>query len=157
MPRMLRLPRSFESMYERMTRYVDATGDCWEWIGGRAHGYGMMRFKGQRGLAHRLIYESLVGPIPDGLTLDHLCRVRHCVNPDHLEVVTMGENIRRGVGAPARNARKTHCKWGHPFSDENTYNHEGRRQCRVCGQRRRREWNERQEQANATVQTQTTQ
>jgi hypothetical protein len=87
--------------------------------------------------AHRLFYEQLVGPIPDGLQLDHLCRVRHCVNPDHLEPVTQTANVLRGIGPTAVNAGKTHCVHGHPFTPDNTYiNKQGNRHCRACAIRR---------------------
>lgn len=82
--------------------------------------------------AYRFAYEFLVGPIPDGLELDHLCRVRLCVNPAHLEPVTHAENNKRAGVA------KTHCKWGHPYNEANTYRRRdrpGNRQCRVCARR----------------------
>jgi hypothetical protein len=88
---------------ERTTALVDASG-CWLWQG-NIHpdkGYGIMRRGGLTRRAHRFFYETLVGPVPDGLELDHLCRVRHCVNPDHLEPVTHAENLRRGREARAR-------------------------------------------------------
>lgn len=92
---------------ERFWKYVDASGPCWLWQGYRTHdGYG--RFNIRRGLArgaHRFSWTTLVGEIPDGMQIDHLCRVRHCVNPDHLEVVTSWQNTLRGrnpVGVRAR-------------------------------------------------------
>lgn len=112
---------------------IDATGDCWEWTGGTSPaGYG----KAGTRLAHRLVYEMLVGPIPEGLTLDHLCRNRVCVNPDHLEPVTLADNVRRGYGLAGR-WRNTHCKQGHPFDQVNTAypvrsNGKVRRACRAC-------------------------
>jgi hypothetical protein len=114
---------------DRFMEKVDKTETCWLW---RAFiepkGYGRFRQK----LAHRVSYEMHVGPIPDGLTLDHLCRVRHCVNPAHLEPVTAAENTRRG-----KEATKTHCKHGHLFDEANTIHivdraKGGKRACRTC-------------------------
>lgn len=119
---------------------IDATGPCWLWLGksrrGRNRQYGGVKFNGKTYAAHRFVYELLVGPIPDGLTLDHLCRVPLCVNPDHLEPVTQIENMKRGVvrkypGKP--NLRKTHCPRGHPYSGENLrITKRGYRCCRTC-------------------------
>jgi hypothetical protein len=108
-----------------------AANECWLWQGCRlSHGYGQT-WDGKRVVgAHRYAYERLVGPIPEGLTIDHLCRVRHCVNPAHMEPVTAGENARRGENP---NRAKTHCKYGHPFDAENTYvRASGGRECRAC-------------------------
>lgn len=122
----------------RFIQRVDASGDCWLWLGLRnGSGYGQFQAEGHR-MAHRFIWSRLVGPIPDGLTIDHLCRVRLCVNPDHLEVVTMAENLSRGVSPPALNAVKTHCKYGHAFDVANTewYGSKTRyRRCRTCRRR----------------------
>lgn len=119
----------------RFWRKVDKTGVCWEWTGWRdSDGYG--KFGGRRLLtnrAHRLAYELVVGPIPDDLPLDHLCRNPGCVNPAHLEPVTHRENILRGVGRTAQNARKTHCAKGHPYDEVNTiWRKSGGRRCRQC-------------------------
>ena len=86
---------------------------------------------GEKKFAHRIGYEQLVGPIPKGLELDHLCRVRHCVNPDHLEPVTHKENTLRGSCPAAVNARKTHCKRGHPLTDDNIAR-QSKTNARVC-------------------------
>lgn len=116
---------------------VDASGDCWEWIGRKNQdGYGEWVTEGKSWRVHRYSWTSLVGVIPEGLTIDHLCHVRHCVNPDHLEVVTLQENIRRrrfnGGGLYGR--QKTECLRGHAYTPGNTYRNPttGRRYCREC-------------------------
>jgi hypothetical protein len=93
--------------------------------------------------AHRFAYELFVDEIPDGLTLDHLCRNPRCVNPGHLEPVTQRENTLRGISPVAVNAAKTHCKHGHLLDEANTYmTNAGSRQCRTCNRlrMRRRYW-----------------
>lgn len=111
-------------------------GPCWHWTGATSNGYGRVRVDVDRP-AHRFAYELLVGPIPDGLVIDHLCRVRHCVNPAHLEAVTNAENILRGNGFSARHARKTHCPKGHPYDEANTLiRADGSRNCIACGRDR---------------------
>ena len=124
---------------------VRFTDTCWLWTGfahGRGGGYGNFAMGNKREVqAHRWAYEFCVGPIPEGLQLDHLCRVRLCVLPDHLEPVTGRVNTLRGVGACAVNARKTHCTNGHEFSIENTYRRkEGGRRCRTCQKRAVTRW-----------------
>src|SRR5882672_10337222 len=101
---------------------------CWLWHGALQNkGYGLFHIGSvldrsrRRVLAHRLAYELYMGPIPFGLTIDHLCRVPCCVNPDHLEPVTHRENVLRGLSPQAMNAAKLHCVSGHPFDDVNTY------------------------------------
>jgi hypothetical protein len=114
---------------------------CWEWQGRRDRdGYG----KKGNDLVHRLSYEEFYGSIPEGLTIDHLCRNRACVNPAHMEPVTREENVLRGESFGAQNARKTHCVHGHPFNEENTYiRSNGQRDCRACGRDRTRRYAQR--------------
>ena len=119
--------------------------ECWEWTGAtNRDGYGILWNQGSSGYApaHRIAYELLVGTIPNDAVIDHLCRNRRCVNPDHLQPVSIGTNVLRGVGVTATNARKTHCKHGHEFTPENTYvDKQGGRQCKTCSiesHRRRR-------------------
>lgn len=122
-------------LWQRIDRQGD--NDCWLWTGNRTHdGYGLFTWKidGKsvgRG-PHRLIYQQLAGPIPDGLTLDHLCRNRLCCNPKHLEPCGRGENARRGdTGQWKRD--KTHCPKGHPYEGRNLMvTKRGHRQCRQC-------------------------
>jgi len=119
----------FRAKYE-----VRANG-CWEWIGAlQTNGYGSFGVgAGKSMLAHRWSYEHHVGPIPDGLTIDHLCRNRRCVNPKHIEPVTIAENTRRGESPFAKNARATHCKRGHELTADNLRTRkDGRRQCKAC-------------------------
>lgn len=105
---------------------VDDNG-CWLWTGWKHNsGYGYVNlWPGPAPIrVHRYVYEQLIGPIPDGLVLDHLCRVRHCVNPAHLEPVTRGENVRRGA------AVRDTCKNGHPWTGD--VDHRGHRKCLAC-------------------------
>lgn len=97
---------------------------CWLWTAGTVRGYGFF----QKNYAHRISYEISKGKIPDGLTLDHLCRNKLCVNPDHLEPVTASENVKR------YHRSKTHCKYGHPFTEDNMYiiTFNNSRRCRKC-------------------------
>lgn len=119
-----------------------AESGCWEWTGGLGSaGYGRITFGGKRDGAHRVSYELYVGPIPAGLEIDHLCRNRKCVNPDHLEPVTRRVNLLRGETIAAKHAIKTHCMRGHLFDATNTIRTERGRQCKACtriGERRRR-------------------
>lgn len=124
-------PRPIEErLAERSKR--DPVSGCVLWTGYlQADGYGQIRHDGQT-LAHRVAWIAERGPIPDGLVLDHLCRTRRCINPNHLEVVTDRENILRGVGPSAVSAVRDSCAKGHPYTAENTYRHRGERICRAC-------------------------
>ncbi len=125
---------------------------CWLFKGNLApNGYGQMWANGVHWMTHRYMWTAMRGPIPEGMTIDHLCRVRRCVNPQHMELVTQKENNRRGDGWAGRHARKTHCVHGHEFTVANTYwylrqgNHV--RACRACMQRLDREHKERKRHA----------
>lgn len=124
---------AMNELHPRLRPFVVGTENgCWLWTRSTTKGYGKIRLNGAQILVHRLAYESAVGPIPDGLTIDHLCRVRGCVNPAHLEAITRGENTLRGETISARNAVKTHCVNGHEFTAENTRVADGHRACRAC-------------------------
>src|SRR5262245_19986851 len=102
---------------------------CWIWLAARTRGYGVVRVSGRLLYAHRLLYELIVRQIAPGLTLDHRCRVTCCVNPHHLEPVSIAENLRRQAVA----LRKNSCRHGHAYTPENTMAAQsGYRQCREC-------------------------
>lgn len=131
-------PTRTERFWKKVAKGSDT--ECWPWLAAHnSEGYGAF-WDGTRSVqAHRFAYADLTGPIPDGLTLDHLCRNRECVNPAHLEPVTNRENILRGEGPTAQHARQTHCIRGHELSGANL----GRwrdtgRSCRECGNQRQR-------------------
>lgn len=126
---------------ERWAEQVDKTPTCWNWTGAKqSGGYGRFGLGGRGGkvvLVHRWTYEYFVGPIPDGLTIDHLCRNTSCVNPAHMEVVTRQVNARRGNP----NTDKVRCKHGHALTDDNVYVSPSRptvRDCIKCRRARRR-------------------
>jgi hypothetical protein len=122
------------TMQERIMQRTDRSGECWLWTAALdRHGYAEIKVGKRHHLAHRVAYELFVGAIPDDLVIDHKCRVRHCLNPEHLEPVTNRENILRGVGPAAKNAAKTHCPQGHPYDEANTIiRPHGSRRCRAC-------------------------
>jgi hypothetical protein len=114
---------------------IDPSSQCWLWqLHCFPNGYGQFHIKKKPFQAHRVAYELSIGPIPEGLVLDHTCRNRSCVNPAHLEPVTNLENCRRGARGSL-----THCKRGHEFTEENTFiTTQGRRRCRLCSRLRQR-------------------
>lgn len=106
---------------------------CWLWQHQiDVDGYARIQLDGAQRYAHRWVWTLYRGPIPDGLELDHICRVHHCVNPDHLEPVTHQENILRGVSPTALNARKTRCVHGHELTNANLYRKKNGWACLAC-------------------------
>jgi hypothetical protein len=131
---------------------VGASG-CWVWTAGLGRGgYAKFKAEGRTVGAHRWAYEHFVGPIPEGLQLDHTCHDpascvapcphRRCVNPSHLEAVTCQENLLRGGTFQAANAAKTHCVHGHEYTPENTMADGGGRSCRTCKRAQVKRWRE---------------
>lgn len=126
---------------ERFPGKVEASDSgCLLWSGAKLRsGYGVIKVGGRAGknvTVHRIAYIAAKGEVPEGLVIDHLCRMRHCVNPDHLEAVTHRENCLRGTGSPAQNFKKKICKNGHELTEGNTYIQTTykfpRRSCRTC-------------------------
>ncbi|MGQ5576033.1 HNH endonuclease signature motif containing protein [Streptomyces sp. ECR3.8] len=137
-----------QTLAQRILRLTDRSSECWLWLSRKnPKGYGQMTVDGHPRSAHRVSYEAFVGPIPDGLEIDHLCRVRHCVNPSHLEPVTRSENIRRAIAATGMVAGKRvgglqfgeTCGAGHVIDADNSYVKRGIICCLTC----RRESNRR--------------
>ena len=129
---------------QRFWPKVDKNGlnGCWVWVGLlNAYGYGEFNVNRRHLGAHRFSYTTIKGPIPEGLELDHLCRVPRCVNPDHLEAVTHQVNNMRGFSPSALAARKTHCPQGHPYDLFNTvYEKSGFRRCHICKKANQRKY-----------------
>lgn len=115
---------------DRFWSKVEKTDTCWLWLGSKhPSGYAAMSVENRSRYVHRLSYELFVGPIPEGLTIDHLCRVRNCVNPNHLEPVTAAENTRR---ARAYDVKPTHCPQGHEYTPDNIVPSQRSLRCREC-------------------------
>lgn len=138
-----RAPRPMK-LEDRLWRHImpEPNSGCWLWTGSLlAGGYSHFSRGGNRTTqAHRVTYEIYKGEIPDGFVIDHLCRNRQCVNPDHLEAVTMRENVLRGESLASRRAKITHCPRGHAYDAKNTArDYKNRRYCRICVSERRRE------------------
>ena len=120
------MPKKRSTLEELVkTRYIVNEDGCWVWTGSvKKNGYGQFKYGGRQGkmmYPHRVMYELMVGIIPSGLELDHLCRNKLCINPQHLEPVTHRENVLRGISPPALCATKTHCPHGHEYNQKNTY------------------------------------
>lgn len=128
-PRKSAIWRFFALIEISTTQFYNGT-PCWNWIGCKSNGYGQFKEDGRRGAKktspHQYSYKTFVGPIPDGMEPDHLCRNRGCGNPLHLEAVTHEENMRRMSEA------RTHCKNGHELTEENTYRKGNKRKCKTC-------------------------
>lgn len=123
---------------KQLITICDQTG-CWNWVGViEKKGYGRIK----KTYAHRYVWELIKNKIPTGLVIDHLCRNKRCVNPNHLEPVTQKINNHRGIGITSLNAKKTHCSKGHSLTDENvkiTIRSDGiRRKCKVCDREQKR-------------------
>lgn len=118
---------------EQFWAKVDKTATCWLYTGYLTKGYGRVMVNSKRYMIHRYVYEKFLGLIPDGLEIDHLCRIRNCVNPDHLEAVTRLVNNYR---IPNYQGNRTHCKYGHPLEKREKYG----RFCRTCTRKTQREF-----------------
>ena len=125
-----------------LSKIVPQLDGCW--LYGRNKSYGTVRIGGRQYRAHVLVYELLVGPVPDGMELDHTCNNPPCVCPDHLEPVTHRENMLRGPNnLAAKRAKQTHCASSHPLSGDNLYVYRGARYCRQCRVARQTEYAQR--------------
>jgi hypothetical protein len=139
-----------DEMLPRFTDKIvhDPATDCWNWTAYRGPGgYGRFSVDGPMRMAHRVSYTFFVGPVPGGKQIDHLCRNRGCVNPDHLEPVTNYENVVRGESG-AKQAARTHCPQGHEYAGKNLIvNTNGARVCRECQNAAQRRQNAKKKEA----------
>lgn len=125
-------------MVDYITRFEsriipESNTGCWIWTGTVLNtGYGQFWDGQKKQLAHRFSYRLYKGEIPKNLCIDHLCRNRWCVNPEHMELVTVGENVLRGIGITARNKIKTHCSQGHKYTNKSTHWYKNERVCKNC-------------------------
>jgi hypothetical protein len=129
------------NLRQRMESKTVRSASCWNWTGALTKdGYGTVTVDGRTQYAHRVAYEMERGQIPAGLVMDHLCRNRRCVNPDHLEPVTNRTNVLRGAAKLGGPALKTACKWGHPYDERNTGRRadDNRRYCLTCSREKAR-------------------
>ena len=130
-----------DTKLERLIYHTEITPGCWNWLGQQSTtGYGRLKKGKSWTRAHRYSYELFVGDIPEGLVIDHLCRNTLCVNPEHLEAVTMRENVLRGVSPAAQYARRESCSKGHELSGDNLYLSRGARICKACKRDYMRGW-----------------
>lgn len=136
------MPYPLQPLLPRLVDRMRLEGECWIYTGNQTpDGYGHISVDNRVQPVHRVAYEELVGAIPAGLVLDHLCRRPPCFNPDHLEPVTQRTNVRRGEGSPAVYASRTHCDQGHEFIEANTHiRTDGSRHCRTCHRNYMRAW-----------------
>lgn len=125
-----------KDLLDKLLNRLVSADNCWLITANESTGYHRVKHDGNRMMTHRAVYELLAGPIPEGLQLDHLCRNRNCINPDHLEPVTIAQNLlRSNLTIASQNKSKTHCKNGHEFTEQNIYRPSkrlDRRYCRTC-------------------------
>ena len=130
--------RERTDVLDRILARIEREGECWIFAGSKhPQGYGQVHNPGGSRLVHVIVYQRMIGPVPEDMELDHLCRREACCNPAHLEPVTHGENVRRGRSDGGRaNRAKTHCPQNHPYDEANTRWYRGGRRCRACDRER---------------------